>query len=67
MTAAIFARTLASAAMVEVFADRSIVAAMLAFDAALAEADAAPASVTSIRSSTRRAVPGASPSRSLSG
>ena len=41
MTAAIFARTLASAAMVEVFADRSIVAAMLAFEAALAEAEAA--------------------------
>jgi len=41
MTAAIFARTLASAAMVEVFADRSIVAAMLGFEAALAEAEAA--------------------------
>jgi len=41
MTAAIFARTLASAAMVDVFADRSIVAAMLAFEAALAEAEAA--------------------------
>ena len=41
MTAAIFARTLASAAMTEVFADRSIVAAMLAFEAALAEAEAA--------------------------
>jgi len=41
MTAAIFARTLASAAMTEVFADRSIVAAMLAFEAALAEAQAA--------------------------
>ena len=41
MTASIFARTLASAAMVEVFADRSIVAAMLAFEAALAEAEAA--------------------------
>ena len=34
MTAAIFARTLASAAMVEVFADRSTVATMLAFEAA---------------------------------
>ena len=44
MTAAIFARTLASAAMTEVFADRSIVAAMLAFEAALAEAEAAFAS-----------------------
>ncbi|HEV7575028.1 MAG TPA: lyase family protein [Caldimonas sp.] len=41
MTASIFARTLASAAMVEVFADRSIVAAMLAFESALAEAEAA--------------------------
>ena len=41
MTASIFARTLASAAMAEVFADRSIVAAMLAFEAALAEAEAA--------------------------
>jgi 3-carboxy-cis,cis-muconate cycloisomerase len=41
MTAAIFARTLASAAMAEVFSDRSIVAAMLAFEAALAEAEAA--------------------------
>src|SRR4029077_20419150 len=41
MTAAIFARTLTSAAMAEVFADRSIVAAMLAFEAALAEAEAA--------------------------
>jgi len=41
MTAAIFARTLASAAMVEVFADRAIVAAMLDFEAALAEAEAA--------------------------
>lgn len=41
MTASIFARTLASAAMIDVFADRSIVAAMLAFEAALAEAEAA--------------------------
>jgi len=41
MSAAIFARTLASAAMVDVFADRSIVAAMLSFEAALAEAEAA--------------------------
>jgi len=41
MTASIFARTLASAAMVEVFADRSVVAAMLEFEAALAEAEAA--------------------------
>ena len=41
MTASIFERTLASAAMVEVFADRSLVAAMLAFEAALAEAEAA--------------------------
>jgi 3-carboxy-cis,cis-muconate cycloisomerase len=41
MTASIFARTLASAAMVEVFADRSLVAAMLEFEAALAEAEAA--------------------------
>src|SRR4051794_18095320 len=41
MSAAIFARTLASAAMADVFADRSIVAAMLAFEAALAEAEAA--------------------------
>ncbi len=38
MTASLFARTLASAAMAEVFADRSLVAAMLAFEAALAEA-----------------------------
>ena len=41
MTASIFARTLASAAMADVFADRAIVAAMLAFEAALAEAEAA--------------------------
>ena len=41
MTASIFARTLASAAMVDVFADRSMVEAMLAFEAALAEAEAA--------------------------
>ncbi|HEY2560764.1 MAG TPA: lyase family protein [Caldimonas sp.] len=41
MTASIFARTLASAAMVDVFGDRSVVAAMLSFEAALAEAEAA--------------------------
>jgi len=41
MTASIFARTLASAAMAEIFADRSVVAAMLRFEAALAEAEAA--------------------------
>jgi len=41
MTASIFARTLTSAAMADVFADRSIVAAMLAFEAALAEAESA--------------------------
>ena len=41
MTATIFARTLASGAMAEVFSDRSIVAAMLAFEAALAQAEAA--------------------------
>ena len=41
MTASLFARTLSSAAMVEVFADRALVAAMLAFEAALAEAEAA--------------------------
>lgn len=41
MTASIFARTLTSAPMAEVFADRSLVAAMLAFEAALAEAEAA--------------------------
>jgi len=41
MTASIFARTLASAAMAEVFADSAIVASMLAFEAALAAAEAA--------------------------
>ena len=41
MTASIFARTLASAAMADVFADRSLIAAMLAFEAALADAEAA--------------------------
>jgi 3-carboxy-cis,cis-muconate cycloisomerase len=41
VTASIFARTLASEAMLDVFADHSIVAAMLAFEAALAEAEAA--------------------------
>jgi 3-carboxy-cis,cis-muconate cycloisomerase len=41
MTASLFAQTLASAAMLDVFADRSLVAAMLAFEAALAEAEAA--------------------------
>jgi 3-carboxy-cis,cis-muconate cycloisomerase len=41
MTASLFARTLAGAAMLEVFADRAIVDAMLAFEAALAEAEAA--------------------------
>ncbi len=40
MSAPIFARTLASAAMVEVFADRAVIAAMLAFEAALADAEA---------------------------
>jgi 3-carboxy-cis,cis-muconate cycloisomerase len=41
MTASLFARTLASAAMVEVFADRALIAAMLEFEAALAQAEAA--------------------------
>jgi 3-carboxy-cis,cis-muconate cycloisomerase len=41
MTASLFARTLAGAAMLDVFADRAIVDAMLAFEAALAEAEAA--------------------------
>jgi 3-carboxy-cis,cis-muconate cycloisomerase len=41
MTASIFARTLASPAMVDVFADRAVVGAMLAFEAALADAEAA--------------------------
>jgi 3-carboxy-cis,cis-muconate cycloisomerase len=40
MSASIFARTLASAAMVDAFADRAIVEAMLAFEAALADAEA---------------------------
>jgi 3-carboxy-cis,cis-muconate cycloisomerase len=50
MSASIFARTLASAAMADVFADHAVVEAMLAFEAALAEAEAAegviPASAT---------------------
>ena len=59
MTASIFARTLASAAMVEVFADRSIVAAMLAFEAALAEAEAAEGVIPTERGrADRRGVPG---------
>ncbi|MEO5845416.1 MAG: lyase family protein, partial [Caldimonas sp.] len=41
MTASLFARTLASAAMAEVFSDRALVAAMLEFEAALAQAEAA--------------------------
>ena len=41
MTASLFARTLASVAMLEVFADRAIVEAMLAFEAVLAEAEGA--------------------------
>nr|HET7859618.1 lyase family protein [Caldimonas sp.] len=41
MTASLFARTLASEAMLDVFSDRALVAAMLAFEAALAEAEAA--------------------------
>ncbi|MBV9891868.1 MAG: 3-carboxy-cis,cis-muconate cycloisomerase [Rhizobacter sp.] len=41
MTATLFARTLASEAMLEIFSDGAIVAAMLAFEAALAEAEAA--------------------------
>ena len=41
MTASLFERTLASAGVLDVFADRSLVAAMLAFEAALAEAAAA--------------------------
>ena len=41
MSASIFARTLASAAMVDVFAEAPIVEAMLEFEAALAEAEAA--------------------------
>ena len=60
MTAAIFARTLASAAMVEVFADRAIVAAMLDFEAALAEAEAAEGAIPTERGrrrSPRRAGP----------
>ena len=40
MTASLFERTLASAAMEDVFADRALVAQMLAFEAALAEAEA---------------------------
>jgi len=41
MSAPIFARTLASAAMIEVFADRAVIEATLAFEAALADAEAA--------------------------
>jgi 3-carboxy-cis,cis-muconate cycloisomerase len=41
MSASIFERTLASAAMADVFADRAIVAAMLDFEGALAEAEGA--------------------------
>lgn len=41
MTASIFERTLARPAMLDVFGDRSLVDAMLAFEAALAEAEAA--------------------------
>ena len=41
MTATLFARTLASEAMLDVFSDRALVAAMLAFEAALADAEAA--------------------------
>jgi 3-carboxy-cis,cis-muconate cycloisomerase len=40
VTASLFARTLASEAMLDIFSDRAIVAAMLAFEAALAEAEA---------------------------
>jgi 3-carboxy-cis,cis-muconate cycloisomerase len=41
MTASIFEKTLTSAAMLDVFADRSLIDAMLSFEAALAEAEAA--------------------------
>jgi len=41
MSASIFERTLASAAMADVFVDRAIVAAMLDFEGALAEAEGA--------------------------
>ena len=41
MSANLFARTLTSAAMAEVFGDRALVEAMLAFESALAEAEAA--------------------------
>src|ERR1700712_4697023 len=41
MTASIFERTLTSATMVELFADRALIEAMLAFEAALDEAEAA--------------------------
>jgi 3-carboxy-cis,cis-muconate cycloisomerase len=41
VTASLFARTLASEAMLDVFSDRALVAAMLAFEAALADAEAA--------------------------
>jgi 3-carboxy-cis,cis-muconate cycloisomerase len=41
VTATLFARTLASEAMLDVFSDRALVAAMLAFEAALADAEAA--------------------------
>jgi 3-carboxy-cis,cis-muconate cycloisomerase len=41
VTATLFARTLASEAMLDVFSDRALVAAMLAFEAALAEGEAA--------------------------
>jgi 3-carboxy-cis,cis-muconate cycloisomerase len=41
MTATLFARTLTSASMLEVFSDRALIEAMLAFEAALAEAEGA--------------------------
>jgi 3-carboxy-cis,cis-muconate cycloisomerase len=40
MSGSLFERTLGSAAMAEVFADRALLAAMLSFEAALAEAEA---------------------------
>ena len=41
MTASLFERTLARPAMLDVFADAALVEAMLAFESALAEAEAA--------------------------
>ena len=41
MSASLFDRTLTTPAMLEVFSDRALLAAMLAFEAALAEAETA--------------------------